>query len=256
MPDVFRGWGMTPAKRVLLGLVLAAWPGLLAGAPVWAKVAESTRLLERSASLRGSTGWMNIPAAAVPTSGELALSIHRADASVNAGFLDILEVGAFFKVDQLGTNFAQYRDLSSWDRVQDNVPAFFRESFKGQAKLKLLDQDWAGVGLAAGLEEQDAYVVVQRYLPGLSRVTLVGGWGQGRFRKGFGGLNKTIQPGSELMFEYDGEGVNAGLRVLLAQHVIFTLAMQNLNTIGEVQNLGEVIGDHFMFGITYVERLW
>jgi hypothetical protein len=111
------------------------------------------------------------------------------------------------------------------------------------------------VSVAGGIERQDAYGVVQHYFGGTSRFTVLAGWGQGRFSKGFGGLSKAIMPGAEIILEYDGTGMNAGARMLLAQNVIFNLAIQNMNTIGEVQNLGEVIGLHLLFGITYVERL-
>ncbi len=46
------------------------------------------------------------------------------------------------------------------------------------------------------------------------------------------------------------------MRLLLAPNLIVNLAGRGLDTVGEVQNLGEVISDHLMFGITYVERAW
>jgi hypothetical protein len=246
---------MSPLKW--LAAVLAAGACLSCGAgSAWAKIDEATRFLERAASLNGPTGWINLPDAAVPESGELAAGIHRGDAKLNLGLLGFLEAGVFFRADLLGTRFERYRDLSSWDRAKENLPAFFREAFVGQAKVKLLDQDWAGIGLAAGLEERNAYVVAQRYFSGLSRVTVLVGWGNGRFMNGFGGLSKSILPGAEVQLEYDGTGMNAGLRMLLARNLILNLALQNLNTVGEVKNLGEVIGEHLLFGITYVERLW
>jgi len=239
--------------RISLAVVFAA--GGLAG-HAWAKVDTATRLLERSSSLHGPTGWINIPTAAVSGSGELTAAIHRGEAKVNLSLLGILEGGIYFQADRLGTRFEEYRNLSSWDLVKENVPAFVEEAFRGQVKLKLADQDWAGLGLAAGLEEQDYYVVAQRYLPGLSKVTLVAGWGTGRFAKGFGGLSKAIVPGADFIFEYDGEGINAGVRMLLAHNLVLTLAIKDMNTIGEVRNLGEVIGNHLLFGITFVEKAW
>jgi len=222
----------------------------------WAKVDTATRLLERSSSLHGPTGWINIPSANICDSGDLSAAIHRAEAKINLSLWGVIEGGLNFEADQLGARFEKYQNFSSWERLQTNVRAFAEETFRGQAKVKLLDQDWAGLGLAAGLEGQDRYLVVQHHFAGLSKVTMVAGWGTGRFANGFGGLSKAIMPGAEVMFEYDGDGFNAGVRMLLAKHLVFSLAIQNMNNIGEVNNLGEVIGQHLLFGITFVERIW
>lgn len=241
----------------VIRLVLSV--GLLAGVPAaraWAKPDTATRLLQRASSLHGPTGWINIPSADVSASGDITAGIHRGEAKINLSLLGFFEGGIYFEADRLGHRFEQYRNLSSWDLCRDNLPAFVKESFRGQAKLRVLDPDWFGVGLAAGLEEQNRYVVAERYFPELSRVTVVAGWGTGRFAKGFGGLSKAIIPGSEFVLEYDGEGVNAGVRMLLSRNLILCLAIKDMNTIGEVQNLGEVIGQHFLFGITFVEKAW
>jgi hypothetical protein len=242
--------------RRLAGLgwmALSLWA--LAALPAWAKMDEATALLERACSLQGSTGWINVPSAGVPGYYDLSAAIHRGDAKINLGLWNIFEGGIYFPADKLGQNFDQYRDLSSWERVENQMPAFVKESFYGQGKVKVLDQDWAGISAAGGIEHQDVYGVVQRYVGGTSRFTVLAGWGNGRFTKGFGGISKAIMPGAEIILEYDGMGMNAGVRMLLAQNVIFNLAIQDMNSIGEVQNLGEVIGLHLLFGITYVERL-
>jgi hypothetical protein len=242
-----------------LGLIVGVGCVLLAAGmavPARAKVDLATRLLEKNLSLHGSTGWVKVPNAGVAGSGEVCFGLRRAEASVNLSVFGLLEGGIHFEADRLGSRFEQYKNLSSWDRVRSNVPAFAAETFQGQAKLKLLDQDWAEVGLALGVEEQDPYVVAQRFFPNLSKVTVLAGWGRGRFAQGFGGLSKTITPGAEFMFEFDGRGVNAGLKMLLAHNLVLAIAIQDFNTIGEVRSLGEVIGTHFLFGITYVERAW
>jgi hypothetical protein len=203
----------------------------------------------------GPTGWINIPSASLADSGTLDAAIHRGQAKVNLGLFDVMEAGIYFEADQLGTRFEPYRDLSSTERIGKEIPAFIKEAFRGQAKLQLLDQDWGLVSLAGGVEDQNYYGVVQRYFQ-RSRVTLLAGWGTARFQKGFVGISKTIFSGAEVMFEYDGVGVNMGLRMLLAPNLILNLAGQNLNTVGEVKNLGEVIAQHFLFGITYVEKVW
>lgn len=236
-----------------LGAILLLCVGAESG---WGKVDQATRYLEQSTSLVGPTGWINIPSAAVPNSGQLSAGIHLNKAKLNFGLWGVLEGGFFFDADRLGANFEPYRNLSNWDLAEENIPAFIRDAFRGQGKLKVLDQDWGGVGLAVGLEEQDAYVVAQRYFAGLSRVTVVAGWGEGRFSQGFAGLGKTLFPGAELLFEYDGRGINVGMRLLLAPNLILTYAGRNLDTIGEVQNLGQVISQHLSFGLTYVEQLW
>jgi len=243
-------------RRLMVAYIAGIILFFSSGPAVWGKVDQATRYLERSTSLNGPSGWINIPAAAVPGSGRLSAGIHLSRAKINIGIFDVIECGIFFDADRLGERFEPYRNLSRWDLVKKNVPAFIREAFRGHAKLKLLDQDWGIVSLAGGIEEQNYYIVIQRFMPGLSKVTLLAGWGTGRFEKGFLGLSKTIFSGAEVMFEFDGQGINIGLRMLLAPHLILNLAGRNLDSVGEVQNLGEVIGDHLMFGITYVERIW
>lgn len=220
------------------------------------QVDEATHYLEHSASLLGPTGWINIPAASVPDDGKMTAAIHRGYAKLNFGLWGILEAGVFFEADKLGKQFEPYRNLADWELVEENAPAFIKEAFKGHGKVRLIDQKWGFVSLAVGMERQDYYVVAQKHLAGLSKVTLMGGWGTGRFNKGFFGLSKTVFSGAELSFEFDGEGINVGYRLLLGPNLIMDLAGQQLNTIGEVQNLGEVISNHLVFGITYVETVW
>jgi hypothetical protein len=247
---------MFPKKIVrtaVWGLILLICLGVKSG---WGKVDRATRYLELSTSLVGPTGWINIPSTSVPGSGQLSAGIHANKAKVNIGLFGVLEGGFFFDGSLLGQQFEPYRNLSSWQHVERNIPGFIRDAFRGQGKVKFLDQDWAGVSMAAGLEGEDAYVVVQRFSPDLSRVNIVAGWGEGRFSRGFGGLAKSLFPGAELMFEFDGYGVNLGMRLLLAPNLILTFAGRSLDTIGEVNNLGLVISKHLLFGITYVEQLW
>jgi hypothetical protein len=241
------------------GLIVGAGCLLLAAGiavPAWAKIDQATRLLEKSLSLHGSTGWILVPNAAVAESGEVVFGLHRSEASVNLDLFGVFEGGIHFDAAQLGSSFEAHKNLSGWEMVRTNVPAFAAETFQGQAKLKVLDQDWAELGLALGAEGQFPYVVAQRYFANFSKVTLLAGWGGGRFAKGFGGLSKDIMPGAAVMFEFDGQGVNAGLKMLLAHNLTLAIAIQDFNTIGEVESLGEVIGMHFLFGITYVERAW
>ncbi len=220
------------------------------------EIGKSTRYLNRSASLRGPTGWINIPSAEVAEDGHFNAAIHRGEAKLNLGILDILEGGIYFRADLMGDQFRPYRNLSSWEHAEENIPAFLRDAFRGQGKIKFLDQNWAGISLAGGIEGDNTYIVIQRYILGLSQMMLLAGWGTGRFEKGFGGLSKTLFAGAELIFEVDGIGINVGLRMLLASNLILDLAVQNINAIGEVSNLGEIMGEHFLFGVTYVEEIW
>jgi hypothetical protein len=246
---------MAPGKWIRIGLGACLLLGCMPP-PAAAKVDSATRLLEKGCSLLGPTGWINLPTADVPASGDISAAIHRGEAKVNISLFGLLEGGIYFEADKLGMRFEKYRNLSSWELIKANVPAFLEEAFRGQAKLKLADQDWLGLGLAAGCEQENLYGVAERYFPELAKVTVVAGWGTGRFGKGFGGLSKAVAPGSEFILEYDGTGVNAGVRLLLARNLVFSLAILDLNSIGEVQNLGEVIGNHLLFGITFVERTW
>lgn len=240
---------------ICLSLGGIIWAAATAG-PAWAKVDKATRLLEKTLAYHGTTGWIQVPNAGIAESGEMVVGLRQADASASLSVFGILEGGIHFQGDQLSERFEQYKNLSSWERTRNNVPAFAAETFRGQAKLKILDQDWAEVGLAIGIDEQDPYVVAQRYFPDLSRVTVLAGWGRGRFAQGFGGLSKSIMPGAEFMFEFDGRGVNTGLKMLLSRNLALAIAIRDINTIGEVSSLGEVIGAHFLFGISYVERVW
>jgi hypothetical protein len=242
-----------------LFLRLCLWGGLLLGGlvgPAGAKVDVATRLLDKSLADHGVPGWIEIPDAGVANSGEVSLGLRRTEASMNLSLLGLLEGGIYFDAGLLAQSFETYQNLSSWDRVRANVPSFSADVFRGQAKLKLLDQDWAGLGLAAGIEEQDPYVVAEKYFVELSRVTVVAGWGRGRFNQGFGGFSKAIMPGAEVIFEFDGTGINTGLKMLLARNLVLAIAIQDVNTLGEIKSLGDVIGNHFLFGITYVERAW
>jgi hypothetical protein len=98
--------------------------------------------------------------------------------------------------------------------------------------------------------------VVQRYFSTLGQIMAVAGYGNGRFNHGFGGISKTIFPGADFLVEYDGRGINFGGRILLAKHLVFLLAIQDARGITEVSSLGDIIGRHLLFGVSYRERLW
>lgn len=224
--------------------------------PCLGKIDEGMKYLEQSVSFFGSTGWINIPSASVSDHLKLTAGIHRGFAKLNIGLFGLVEAGILFEADRLGKQFRPYQNLSSWEAIEKNGPAFIREAFKGQGKLKLLDQHWAMINLSLGREQQHNYVVVHRHLGGLSDTTLLAGWGEGRFEKGFFGISKMIFSGAEMIFEYDGDGFNVGYRLLLGPNLILSLAGKELDTIWQVQNLGEVISRHLIFGVTYVEQLW
>ena len=245
---------MSPLKW--MGSLLMAFGVAFAGEAAWGNIDEPTRLLQPAASLKGSSGWMVVPTAAVVPSGFLAAAIHQAEAKVSLGVFDVFEGGFYFRTNEITDDFEKYRDLSDWEKVKRNVPDFLQDAFRSQAKLKVLDQSWGWINLAVGWQHDAAYAVVHRFFPELSRATLTFGWGQGRFERGFGGVSKTIMPGAEFAFEYDGEGLNTGLRMLLAKRLILTLGIRRLDTLGQVRSLGEVVGDHLVFGITYLEPLW
>lgn len=247
--------GADPVKwfaSCLWGIVLI----LVFGGSSQGLVDEGTAYLERSTSLKGPTGWINIPNASVAEHMTMSAGLHLGFAKINIGLFNHIEFGLQFEADRLGKQFKDYQDLSSWEAVEKNLPAFVKKAFKGNAKIKFLDQSWGLVNLSAGVEEQDYYIVAHRHFENLSKVTLLAGWGTGRFEKSFIGLNKTIFSGAELIFEYDGDGINIGYRLLLGPNLIMNLAGKELNNIGQVQNLGEVISNHLIFGITYVEELW
>lgn len=235
-----------------LGIILL----LTIAGPAGAEIDEATRYLEKSSSLIGPTGWINIPAAAMPDAGYLSAGIHSNYAKVAFGLWDFIEAGIYFEADKLGERFEPYQDMSSWEKFRNNLPAFLGEAFRGQVKIKLADQDQAGISLAQGIEGQDVYIVAQRHLESLSRVTLLAGWGTGRFQDGFAGLSKSVFSGAEVIFEYDGKGINLGMRLLLAPNLIFSFAGQRVDRIGEVEDLGDVISKHMVFGVTYLERVW
>ena len=132
-----RGLRRACAGLMGLGLLLSS-----AVPAVWAKMDEASALLERGCSLQGSTGWINLPSASVPGQHDLSAAIHRGDAKINIGLLDIFEGGIYFPADKLGTRFDQYRNLSSWERVDAQVPEFIKNSFYGQ--YGAVNRQWPG----------------------------------------------------------------------------------------------------------------
>lgn len=163
-----------------------------------------------SPSLGGSTGLINVPSADTVPQNELSVGFHftdsRGQASLTYGLLPNLELG-----------------VAAIDRQKPKYGTELYPFVKGQ----LIRESRTEPGVAVGYEQGgSAYVAISRALDGGTR--LHGGLGTGRFGGLFGGIEHTLNsvtvtrpgasrpPVTRLIGEYDGRGINVGVRLSLS----------------------------------------
>lgn len=176
-------------------------------------------------SLSGSTGLFNIPTSDVLSVGMIGASVHVSDSrvtgAVNYALMDFLEVGATVR-------------FSGGNAVR------FSPFVKGQIFAETVNDP----GLAAGIQDESAYVVLSKTLAPLFRGHV--GVGTGRFDGLFGGVSYLVNPvvvsrpssmqmpRVMLIAEYDGLRPNVGTRLSFAQGLDVNVLMHNIRdlTIG------------------------
>lgn len=162
---------------------------------------------EAAANLNGTTGLINIPSADVVREGHFFLGYYNFDENnlVSFGLQPIKNL-------EVSVNFADWDD-----RRQENLV---------NAKYAVFQENVFLPGMAVGVEDigannkRSAYAVISKALPLGFRIHA--GYGNGHYDGVFYGLEKNIFPGlpgtfpdTDLLVEYDGNGMNYGLRMSL-----------------------------------------
>lgn len=160
-------------------------------------------------SFSGPTGLINTPSADALREGQFSLGYHRLH-------------------DQKAGSFS----LNILPNVEAGVARYFPDEGSNQtlfhAKWSIAPETVVTPGLAVGVEglgdgHRSAYAVVSKGLPLGLRIHA--GVGNGRFDGAFGAIEKTINPlgitgassfpATTLIAEYDGDGMNYGVRLAI-----------------------------------------
>ena len=197
-------------KKLFAGILLFSLtvPGPAAAAP----------------SLNGPTGLINTPSAEVVREGGFSLGYDRLQQgnalNFNLGIMKNIEIG-----------------LSTFE------PEEGARLNRLNAKWNVIPETVVTPGLAVGVEDindrgqRSAYIVGSKALPLGFRVHY--GLGDGRYKGGFGGLEKTVNPlgvltgnhtfpATTLMAEYDGTDFNVGARLSLVSGVKIDAGWQDM----------------------------
>lgn len=152
-----------------------------------------------AADIAGSSGLINIPNADALRASTLEASAHFIDGTgvlaLNLGLLPQVEAGVYTVTESNDLGFT--------------------------VKAELVPETTQMPGIAVGLENRNAYMVLSRSFSGLRGHI---GFGNGRFRGPFFGLSMMLNrvsvskkgalaPVTTLMVEHDGYGINAGARI-------------------------------------------
>lgn len=174
-----------------------------------------------ASTITGPTGLFNIPSADVNAPSVIGASVHVSDnnvvAALNYSLMDFLEIGASSRSGKYGARFSAF--------VKGQI---FRETANDP-------------GLAAGFEDDSAFVVFSKTLAPLFRGHL--GMGTGRFNGLFGGVSYLVNPvvvtrpsslqmpRVMLIAEYDGRKPNVGTRLSFAQGLDINVALMNVSDV-------------------------
>lgn len=173
-------------------------------------------------SMSGPTGLLNIPNADVNGLSMVGASVHVVKnevwASLNYGIFDFLEIGAAVRSSDHKTRFS------------------------GFLKAQIFQETQRDPGMAAGIHDKDAFVVLSKALAPLMRGHIGLSTGSGVFG-GFSYLlnpvvvsrpNSVQMPRVLLLAEYDGHRPNIGTRLSFAQGLDIDVALMNFRdlTIG------------------------
>lgn len=171
-------------------------------------------------SIFGTTGLFNTPTADIVSVGMFGASVHvddnRVTGAFNYGLMDFLEVGAAV-------------------RFRDGQATRFSPFVKGQ----IFAETAYDPGIAAGIEDGSAFVVLSKAFAPLTRAHV--GVGTGRFNGLFGGVSYVLNPvvvsrpaGFQpprimLIAEYDGRNPNVGTRLSFAQGLDVNVMLQGIS---------------------------
>lgn len=178
-------------------------------------------------TIYGTTGLINIPSASVAPSGSISFGYDwfkgRSNVSVNLGAFPGVEAGLASQFTNNGNHFS------------------------GNVKVNLLeegDHPAVSVGLRAASERLDFYLVssMQIGAPGV-RAHL--GFGSGRYNSGFAGISAVLNPVSvssgssqvavpvtTMIIEYDGNGLNTGVKMRFDQKLEGRVVISDFKSLG------------------------
>jgi len=204
-------------------------------------------------STAGVSGFIYNPSAYVLPHMVLSLGLHRFIFTGNVGLFDIVEAGII-------VNFAHSSDV--WE---------IAKSTDFNLKARILKEEEAFVSFAAGIErfpinvfepfppgEFKLYMVVSKKVTDMNFTVGV--------KKPLDGNNldfliwdfmvdvsKVVADTVLLVAEYDSGHFNAGVKISLNYNISVEMFIQNIESLGDANEFGTFLSDHFIFGITYIQ---
>ncbi len=201
--------------------------------------------LQGRAQITGTSSLVTIPVADMPPDGSITFGggfvdrrysaylsgrVDYTPLSVSVGFLPFLEVGF---------RFSRPLNLDDRERLGDRmVSARFRILTEGRRRPAIV----VGAHDFLTVEERNyfnaLYVVASKHFEALIPVGLHAGYGTDlmkalahQFVGPFGGISLTIIRHGEVLFEYDADRINAGVRVDVLDRIRVLLALQGFDTV-------------------------
>jgi hypothetical protein len=236
-------------------------------------------------TIANGTGFIAVPAAQVLEGNALSGSIHRYQLKIGYGLWDLAEFG-------LSDDLNQDTSIQS---ILDNLHLHGRLQFLKQdvesalavlarKALALPESSFEQFDLSAGVENlgfeapgwgrgiafhafqdpdpggpgpQVYYLVAGRTVPYLPSMMATLGWAwAGGIRQGlFGNLSKILFPGMLAEAEYDGQGTNVGVRMLLSSQIKLDLALYHTQDVDFNQYFGRFLERNSVFGVSYTESV-
>ena len=235
-------------KRVLAGIIIAVTVSTAA----FAQTVDVNHFL-LGPSINGESGFISNPAAYVLPHMSFNVALHRFTFKSNIGLFDIVETGLSFY-------FSNTTDL--WQILQGGGV---------NLKAKLLKEEDYFVSIAAGIEKMPfnwssaeeredfkTYLVFSKKIDdmnfslGVKKSLIVEDldflvWNF------MADVSKVIGDMALVIFEYDTDQFNAGLKISLNYNISVEIFIVDLEQLGDSGDLGVFLEEHFIFGISYLQ---
>ncbi|PKL92402.1 MAG: hypothetical protein CVV21_03580 [Candidatus Goldiibacteriota bacterium HGW-Goldbacteria-1] len=235
---------------------LAVLAVLLWAACIHAESVDVNHFLE-CPSVSGESGFIYNPSAYSLGYGNLSAGIHQFMFKLNYGFIDILEAGFTFDYGETSDFVQALKNIDLNLKVRpfneeehyvtaafgiENMPVNLLEGFGDRMSIYAVASrklfDWGfnlSVGFKNNIRGNELKPLEWNFFADAAKV-----------------INDTVM----VIAEYEDGNLNAGVKISISYNLNVEAYVERLNRTGDLKSFGEFLQEHFIFGITFIQKAY